>query len=390
MSAFSKSSGLHRRAWLTGAGAALFGGTASASDEAAKSALDGALHALQAGGKPADALAQVRAIALDGLSPARALDVRAALKGLALEAAVAEAKGDAVYPARLSLAMGAPTSPNAARAEALREIAALNRRGEALLRILGAWRGDVARDLAAFMTRADALYPDDATGRAAAVSDMARRLEAARPKLAPAFDVPLPGASFRCLTPEEERAKRGGHRTAEGYVVDLTEIRRRPAWTLTSVTFHETIPGHLLQARAQGEVHPLRQRYAGAFSEAWATYAEQLANDLGVYAGDPAGELGYIHWRLFRMARIVVDIGLNAHGWSDVEGLQTLAAIQGAPIAFATFMADVARMRQTPGVFASQGLGALRVRTQRPLAKRRWPGYHAVLLRNGPVPLAML
>lgn len=392
-SALSKSNaglGLHRRAWLAGAGAAWLAGPANASDETAKAALDGALKALQAGGKPAAALASVRAVPMGGLSPTRALDVRAALRGLVLETAVAEAKGDAVYPARLSLALGAPTSPGAARAEARREIAALNRRAERLLRRLGGWRGEVAGDITEFFTRDAALYADDAAGRAAAVSDMAKRLDIARAALAPAFAAPLPAASFRCLTPEEERAKRGGHRTAEGYVVDLTDIRRRPAWTLPSVVFHETVPGHLLQAKSQGEVHPLRQRYAGAFSEAWATYAEQLAADLGVYADDPAAELGYIHWRLFRLARVVVDIGLNAEGWSEAEGLRTLASIQGPPIAFATLEMDVSRMRQTPGTYAAQGLGALRVATQRPTSRRRWPRFHAGVLENGPVPLSML
>jgi uncharacterized protein (DUF885 family) len=192
--------------------------------------------------------------------------------------------------------------------------------------------------------------------------------------------MPLPTATFRSLTPEEAQAKRGGHRTADGYVVDLTAIRRRPAWTLPSVVFHETVPGHLLQARVQGETR------AGPFSEAWATYAEQLAAELGVYRGDPAGELGYVHWRLFRMARIVVDVGLNGQGWSDERGLRTLKDIQGAPIAFATFETDIQRMRQTPGAYAAQGLGALRLRSQRPRGRAAWPAYHAAVLRAGSAP----
>lgn len=260
------------------------------------------------------------------------------------------------------------------------EIARLRRRGEALLRRLGAWRGDVARDIARYMEAPVALYSDDAAGRAAAVADMAGRLEAARPLLARAFDMPLPAATFRSLTPEEERAKRGGYRTAEGYVVDLTAIRRRPRWTLPSVVFHETVPGHLLQAKLQPDAKP------GPFSEGWAIYAEQLAAELGVYRADPAGELGYVHWRLFRMARIVADVGLNAQRWSDAQALRLLAEIQGAPIAFATFEADVARMRQTPGAFAAQGLGALRVRFARPRRPSAWPAYHAAVLRAGSAP----
>jgi uncharacterized protein (DUF885 family) len=244
-----------------------------------------------------------------------------------------------------------------------------------LLRALGAWRGDVARDIAAYMEAPAALYSDDAAGRAAAAADMANRLEAARPRLATAFDMPLPSATIRSLTPEEERAKRGGHRTAEGYAVDLTAIRKRPAWTLTSVVFHETVPGHLLQTTVLGAPPP------AAIGEAWAIYAEQLAADLGSYKEDPAGELGYIHWRLFRMARVVVDVGLNVGELTDTQGLEALRSIQGAPIAFATFEMDVSRMRQSPGAYAAQGLGALDLRRRRPASRRAWPQFHAAVLR---------
>lgn len=260
-----------------------------------------------------------------------------------------------------------------AAAPARAEISRLRRRAEILLRKLGAWRGDVAADIARFMEAPAGLYPDDAGGRAAAVADMARRFETARPLLAPAFDMALPGAAFRCLTPEEEKAKRGGHRTADGYVVDLTAIRTRPAWTLPSVVFHETVPGHLLQTTVRDGRDP-------AFAEGWATYAEQVACELGVYRDDPAGELGYIHWRLFRMARIVADVGLSSRGWSDAQGLRALKDIQGAPIAFATFEMDVGRMRRTPGAYAAQGLTALRIRAERPRRRLDWARYHRGVL----------
>ena len=260
-------------------------------------------------------------------------------------------------------------------AQAWREIERLRKRARVLLRRLGAWRGDVALDIARFMEAPGALYPDDQAGRATAVADMARRLEAARPLVAPAFDAPLPSATFRSLTLEEEQARRGGHRTADGYVVDLTAIRTRPAWTLPSVVFHETVPGHLLHAQVLGKAAP------AAASEAWATYAEQLAAELGVYRRDPAGELGYIHWRLFRMARIVVDLGLNQGTFTDAQAVVALREIQGAPIAFASFETDVSRMRQSPGAYAAQGLGALELRRRRPGSRRAWPQFHAAALR---------
>jgi uncharacterized protein (DUF885 family) len=56
-----------------------------------------------------------------------------------------------------------------------------------------------------------------------------------------------------------------------------------------------------------------------AYSEGWALYAEQIADELGVYDESPVGRLGYMQSLAFRACRLVVDTGLHAKRWTREE-----------------------------------------------------------------------
>ena len=60
----------------------------------------------------------------------------------------------------------------------------------------------------------------------------------------------------------------------------------------------------------------------GAYSEGWALYAQQLADEFGAYDDFPAGRLGYLQGIAFRACRLVVDTGLHAKGWSRERGVR--------------------------------------------------------------------
>ena len=59
-----------------------------------------------------------------------------------------------------------------------------------------------------------------------------------------------------------------------------------------------------------------------AYSEGWALYAEQLADELGVYDDFPAGRLGYLQGIAFRACRLVVDTGLHHKRWTREQGVR--------------------------------------------------------------------
>lgn len=308
--------------------------------------------------------------------------------GLAL-AAAGPAKADGGYAEALAQAWGGPVDASAAHDRAQRETKALQARADRLLRGQGLNQGGVAERLRTLLDDPRFLYSDDDAGRDKAVADMNARLVALRPHLAKAFaDLPIPQPQIRRMAREDEAKGRGGYREPPAYYVDLKAIRARPSWTLASVAFHETVPGHAMHAAKADD--PQRQRHFGVWSEAWATYAEQLAADLGAYAGDPLGELGYLQWRLFRMARIIADTGQGALGWDHAKAVAAMTDLQGRDIAFTTIEADVAKMRQQPGVYAAQGLGALELARLRPRGPVDWPGFHRAILADGPGPCAML
>jgi len=296
------------------------------------------------------------------------------------------------YAEALAQAWGGPIDPKAAHALARREARRLQVRADLLLRGQGLQTGSVAERLRTLADDPRFLYADDDAGRDRAVADMNARLAAIRPKLARAFgDLPIPQAVVRRMSREDEARGRGGYRESPAYYLDLKAIRARPAWSLPSVAFHETVPGHALQATGQAAAPPPeRARHLGVYSEAWAIYAEQLAADLGAYERDPGGEIGYLQWRLFRLARIVADTGQGVLGWSHDQAVEAMTELQGRDIAFTTIAADVARMRQQPGVYAAQGLGALEIARLRPPRMADWPRFHRAILADGPWPCAMI
>lgn len=315
---------------------------------------------------------------------------RAVIASTVAMSAAGAARADDAYAKALSDAWGGPLGPRDAHAQAKAEVGRLRRRADTLLHRLGLRRGTVAERLRELAADTRYLYPDDDAGRDRAVADMNRSLAALRPKLALAFgDLAVPPAEVRRMSRDDEAKGRGGYREPPAYYVDLKAIRARPSWTLPSVAFHETCPGHALQASMQSP-DAARQRWLGVYSEAWATYAEQLAADLGVYADDPLGEIGSLHWRLFRQARVVADTGQGALGWSVERAAAEMRELQGRDIAFATIAADAARMRAQPGVFAAHGLGALEIARLRPRETARWPAFHRAILADGPWPCAMI
>ena len=291
------------------------------------------------------------------------------------------------YSVALSQAFREPVDPVVAHRQAAAAARSAQVRAGRLLNGQGLKTGSVAERLRRLARDPRWLYSDDHGGRDRAVAEMNSRIAALLPRLAGVLGgLPVAAAQVRRMSRADEAAGKGGYREPGAYYVDLKSIRDRSAWTLPSVAFHEVIPGHLLQMPLQAAAAPPeRVTSTPAYFEAWATYAEQLAADLGAYAGDPRGEIGYLQWRLFRLGRIVVDTGVHALGWSRAAAVAAMTDLQGQSIAFISIEADVDRIMATPGKYAAEGLGALALGALRPRNRRLWPAFHRAALADGPL-----
>jgi uncharacterized protein (DUF885 family) len=168
-------------------------------------------------------------------------------------------------------------------------------------------------------------------------------------------------------------------------------------WDTEVVAFHETLPGHHLQlSRLQlltGLPELQRQRSLPVFSEGWGLYAEQLAEEAGLYADD-RGLLGSVSSSLMRAARLVVDTGLHAFGWSRERALEFMVEHVPEPREF--LAGEIDRYVVMPGQALSYLTGKLEILRLREEARRRLgaefslPAFHAAVLDHGSLPMPTL
>ena len=134
--------------------------------------------------------------------------------------------------------------------------------------------------------------------------------------------------------------------------------------------------------------------FFSAYGEGWALYAEQLADEMGVYKGDPFGEVGYLQSALFRACRLVVDTGLHAQRWTREQAIAWMAEHDGDQVSSVT--TEVERYCVWPGQACSYKIGVntwnrLRDKARVALgAKFDIRRFHDAGLLAGAMPLAVL
>ncbi len=88
-------------------------------------------------------------------------------------------------------------------------------------------------------------------------------------------------------------------------------------------------PSSADQPRQESKGIPTIRKIGGfsAYSEGWALYTEEVADELGGYDG--IEKAGYLQSFLFRAARLVVDTGLHAKNWSREQATDYMVATTG-------------------------------------------------------------
>jgi uncharacterized protein (DUF885 family) len=170
---------------------------------------------------------------------------------------------------------------------------------------------------------------------------MQGKIDGIRPRLPTALRNLVKGnLEIRRMSPAQEPgapAAYGGPGSIDGSVpgkiwVNLGDPSIHNRVTIPDLVFHEGIPGHVWQGDYAQRLPLIRSILAfNAYTEGWALYAEQLADELGMYEGDPAGRLGYLMGLGWRAVRLVVDTGIHAMGWTRERALAEFVAATGLP-----------------------------------------------------------
>jgi uncharacterized protein (DUF885 family) len=160
---------------------------------------------------------------------------------------------------------------------------------------------------------------------------------------------------------------------------------------------HEGIPGHVLQGDIQVRQKgaPKFRRGYGyvAYAEGWALYTEALCKEMGVYP-DVAADFMRLDAELFRAARLVVDTGIHAQGWSEDQAVEYMMKTGRRPPDQAR--SEVRRYITLPGQATGYKIGMLKIMELRHKAERELgpkfdiKGFHDLVVGSGSMPLGVL
>ena len=113
------------------------------------------------------------------------------------------------------------------------------------------------------------------------------------------------------------------------FLLNTYDLPSRPLYNLTALTLHESAPGHAFQMplalehRHQPEFR--QHTYLSVYGEGWALYCERLGLEMGMYE-TPYDRFGMLNYQIWRAARLVVDTGIHAQGWSRDRAIGYLRA----------------------------------------------------------------
>ncbi len=314
--------------------------------------------------------------------------------------------GEAYYAAAASAATTTELTGEEIHKLGLEQVAEISARIDRILKSQGMTQGSVGARLVALNERPDQLFPNTEAGREALLEQLRAQVAAMAKRLPEQFSVlPKAPVEVRRVPEAIQAGAPGGYyqsATLDGtrpgiYFINLRDTFDRPKFGLATLSYHEAVPGHHLQVMSalESEDIPLIRRrgsYSG-YSEGWALYTEQLADEMGMYEGDPLGQVGYLQSLLFRATRLVVDSGMHAKRWSREKATDYLIATTG--IARGRSQGEIDRYTVWPGQACSYKIGHTVWAQLRDEAKRKadakWDPrrFHSVLTL-GAMPLTVL
>ncbi len=357
---------------------------------------------------PRDPGARAQAIARDRIGPA--LDRQIEELKRQRKAATADAgawklpDGEAYYAWALRAGTTTNLTPEQVHQMGLEQLRQLQDRMEPLLRGLGLTKGTPGARMAALGDDPKYLFPNTDEGRSQILDYVNGRIADIRTRLPRAFATLVRGNLIvKRVPPSIENGAPDGYAgpgSIDGsqpgmYYINLRDTSIWPKYSLPTLSYHEGIPGHVWQGEYDYKLPLIRSLMQfNAYSEGWALYAEQLADELGVYEGDPVGKLGYLQSLAFRACRLVVDTGMHAKRWTRDHATQWFSTTNGSTVK--QVRAEIDRYCAWPGQACGYKVGHTEINRLRDKARgelgkgfdlRR---FDDAVVVNGNVPLTLL
>jgi len=372
------------------------------------------------GVQAADFIRSATASVRDKVQPAlrRQVDALVALQPRATTAAsVARLPGGAdYYKAALAAWTTSELTPEEIHQMGLDLITDLTKQMDELLKAQGYAQGSVTQRVQAISKDARQTYPNTDAGKVRLIDDLNRQTTVIATRLPEQFiTLPKQKLEIRRVPPETEAGAPGGYyqpgtldgSRAAAYFINLRNTAEWPRFTLPTLNYHEGLPGHHLQNAISQEANCTDTRttdciplirssilWFSGYGEGWALYAEQIADEMGIYDDDPLGRLGYLQSMAFRAARLVVDTGLHSKGWTREQAIDYMVGVTGdQPSSIAT---EVERYIVWPGqacayMVGRQTINRLRDKARAELGSRfDIRAFHDRILLDGPAPLSVL
>lgn len=289
---------------------------------------------------------------------------------------------------------------------------------DSILRAQGLTQGSVAERIRHLSSQPEQLYPNSQAGRDQLLADLNAQVQAIKARM-PEVCGTLARANLEIKRVPEftqagapggyyQGAALDGSRPGAYYInlrpslddsgAEKPYLEEWPKFTLPTLSYHEGIPGHHWQISIQqeaGAIPFIRSALLGfnAYAEGWGLYSEQLADEMGMYASNQLGRIGYLQSATFRASRLVCDTGLHAKGWTREAAIHSMMEATGDQESSVT--TEIERYCVWPGqatgyMVGRQAINRMRDNARTALGQRfDIKGFHDAILTNGSTPLSV-
>ncbi len=316
----------------------------------------------------------------------------------------ARPKGDEWYAWALRASTTTPLTPDEVHEQGLEELESLHARMDPILKDIGYTDGSVGERMQSLSQDPRYKFAEGDPGRKEIMDFIQDRIGWIKSQMPRAFNTLVdPNLEVKRLPLAEEPGAPGAYGGAgskDGTIpgrmwinLRTTDLHRK--YDLADLTYHETIPGHVWEGEYSNRLPLIRSILAfNAFSEGWALYGEQMADELGAYDDFTVGRLGYLQSLAFRACRMVVDTGLHHKRWSRDQAVNFFVERNGSKRQ--EVESEVDRYCSWPGQACGYKVGHSEIVRQRSMAEQKlgkaydFKAFNDAVILGGNAPLDVL